>query len=598
MCINFKNYFSGLVIVIFLSLVQGDFKYNVSLSQMETCKHYAIPATRGYVYTDFFHVRTMNNNKLAANELLHLKFYVMTARDAHILLSVTDHPRLLDRVYEIVIGAGRNKFSTIRTSIGRRRVATDMEANILSVFDPTPIEIVQTKGEEMSYCCYFNSYMIQTISLDAELLVYIPGLRSTPLMNFTDMAPLSLNYISFTTYDNEPASWFYDCRFDGFATELDDDVKWLTPEKRLLLNIVEKAENASMPVNLKEINFSFQIRAIHYKHDQSLLKTRLNMRINWYDSRLQWDPVDFNDMNRYSGKDIKIWLPQFVVVNAALNTRRRFNPPYQLFIENNGTITLLINDAVMYTWCPNPLQNWPNELLNCELALGVSSENLQRLKLVYDRESPLSKTPISTLTEWSFKQISVTNIENSVLARYTKAGIIQSRNGDVSVMFEIIRNSNFYQNVFIMPIVACQILLILSFLLRGYRRGGLILVVVLILMLGLMFITKHAPSAYVPDILYAYQHIIRVAATCYILHIVIIWMELYPPKIKPCNWLLKILTYSPLRLMLCMRLSDAREYIDVQTQPWREVAKMLNSFVFLIINIVFILVDVILLPQA
>uniref|UniRef100_A0A1A9ZGK1 Neurotransmitter-gated ion-channel ligand-binding domain-containing protein n=1 Tax=Glossina pallidipes TaxID=7398 RepID=A0A1A9ZGK1_GLOPL len=591
---------------------------------METCKHYAIPATRGYVYTDFFHVRGMNNNKLAANELLHLKFYVMTARDAHILLSVTDHPRLLDRVYEIgkefvmrpfslvsgnlfnilVIGAGRNKFSTIRTSIGRRRVATDMEANILSVLDPTPIEIVQTK--------------------DAEFLVFIPGLRETPLMNFTDVAPLSLNYISFTTYDNEPASWFYDCQFDGFATELDDEVKWLPPEKRLLLNIVEKAENATMPVNLKEINFSFQIRAIHYKHDQALLKTRLNMRVNWNDPRLVWNPVDFNEMDRISSKDIKMWLPRFVVINAALNTKRRFNPPYQLFIENNGTITLLINDAVMHTWCPNPLQNWPNELLNCELALGVSTENLQRLKLVYDRQSPLSKTPISALTEWSFKQIAVTSIENSVLARYTNAGIIQSRNGDISVIFEITRNSSFYQNVFIMPIVACQILLILSFLLRGYRRGGLILVVVLILMLGLMFITKHAPSAYVPDIrkyglliktqdyelltvkyfqilqiiVHAYQHVVRTAAACYILHIVLMWMELYPPKIKPSDWLLKILNYSPLRLMLCMRLSDAREYIDVQTEPWREVAKMLNSFSFLIANIVFILVDVILLPQA
>ncbi|KAL9919377.1 neuronal acetylcholine receptor subunit NtR [Glossina fuscipes fuscipes] len=578
MCVNFKNYFSGLMIVTCLSLVQGDFKYNVSLSQMETCKHYAIPATRGYVYTDFFHIRGMNNNKLAANELLHLKFYVMTARDAHILLSVTDHPRLLDRVYEIVIGAGRNKFSTIRTSIGRRRVATDMEANILSVFDPTPIEIVQTK--------------------DAEFLVFIPGLRETPLMNFTDVAPLSINYISFTTYDNEPASWFYDCQFDGFATELDDEVKWLLPEKRLLLNIVEKAENATMPVNLKEINFSFQIRAIHYKHDQALLKTRLNMRVNWNDPRLVWNPADFNDMDRIACKDLKIWLPRFVVINAALNTKRRFNPPYQLFIENNGTVTLLINDAVMHTWCPNPLQNWPNELLNCELALGVSTENLQRLKLVYDRQSPLSKTPISVLTEWSFKQIAVTSIENSVLARYTNAGIIQSRNGDISVIFEITRNSSFYQNVFIMPIVACQILLILSFLLRGYRRGGLILVVVLILMLGLMFITKHAPSAYVPDILHAYQHVVRIAAACYILHIVIMWMELYPPKIKPSDWLLKILNYSPLRIMLCMRLSDAREYIDVQTEPWREVAKMLNSFSFLITNIVFILVDVILLPQA
>lgn len=45
-----------------------------------------------------------------------------------------------------VIGAGRNTFSTIRTSMGRRRVATNQESNILSMLEPTPIEIIQTKG--------------------------------------------------------------------------------------------------------------------------------------------------------------------------------------------------------------------------------------------------------------------------------------------------------------------------------------------------------------------------------------------------------------------------------------------------------------------
>ena len=111
-------------------------------------------------------------------------------------------------------------------------------------------------------------------------------------------------------------------------------------------------------------------------------------------------------------------------------------------------------------------------------------------------------------------------------------------------------------------------------MLRGYRRGALILVVILILMLGLMFLTKHAPTAYVPDIseyklrlktvyiilivclVSAYQHILRVSTFCYLLHITIMWLELYPPKSKPYPWLISVLNYSPLRLLLCMSLSD------------------------------------------
>lgn len=105
------NHFSFVVLSLFVYSapfwhpVNGALKYNVSLSQMETCQHYLIPETRGYVYLDFFHLPQLRNNKLASDELLHLKFYVMTSRDAHILLSANDQPRLFDRVYEIGINA-------------------------------------------------------------------------------------------------------------------------------------------------------------------------------------------------------------------------------------------------------------------------------------------------------------------------------------------------------------------------------------------------------------------------------------------------------------------------------------------------------------
>lgn len=48
-----------------------------------------------------------------------------------------------------VIGAGGNTFSAIRTGKGVNRVSTNQDMNLLSVYDPTPIEIVQTKGEKI-----------------------------------------------------------------------------------------------------------------------------------------------------------------------------------------------------------------------------------------------------------------------------------------------------------------------------------------------------------------------------------------------------------------------------------------------------------------
>ncbi|KAM7342262.1 neuronal acetylcholine receptor subunit NtR [Cochliomyia hominivorax] len=574
------HWFYHLIVgIIFLNInsIKADFKYNISLAQMDTCRHYSIPNNRGYNYADFFHITKLDNNKLAPNELLHLKFYVMTARDAHILLSVTDRPSLMDRVYEIVIGAGRNSFSTIRTSMGRRRAATNQEPNILSILEPTPIEVIQMK--------------------DANLLVYIPGYKEEPLMNFTDASPLNINYISFTTYDNIPARWFYDCQFDGFANELEDDVRPLTPHQLLVQNITAKAENASFPPTLRSVNISFDIGSIRYLHDHGFLQTRLNLVLNWQDPRLQWKLDDFNLIDNIKYTDYDIWLPHLMIINAAGKGHPIADFYHEIRINYDGFITLTFPDAILTTWCINRDQNWPNEHLKCDINFGLAAGPLEKLPLIYsDTKEP--HEAVDSLTEWHLHKISVNPIAKGLMARYSDKDIIQTMDGDISLIFEISRNSTFYKNVFSVPILACQILIILSFFLRGYRRGALILVVVLILMLGLMFITKHAPTPYVPDIMIAYQHILRIATFCYMLHIVIMWLELYPPKNEPHPWLITVINFSPLRLLLCMRLADSNDFIGIQQHPWREIAKTLNAVSFLIVNIIFIIAVMILLPLA
>ncbi|XP_061401757.1 neuronal acetylcholine receptor subunit beta-4 [Musca vetustissima] len=562
--------------MIVLRPTKADFKYNVSLAQMDTCRHYTIPMNRGYNYADFFHLTHLKNNKLADNELLHLKFYVMTARDAHILLSSTDQPRSKDKVYEVVIGAGRNTFSTIRITMGRGRVATNQDPYILSMLDPTPIEIIQTKA--------------------AELLVYITGFKEEPLLNFTDTSPLDIQYISFTTYDNIPASWFYDCQFDGFANELEEEVRELTPHQLLVANITAMAENGSYPVDLTSVEFDFVVASVSYQHDRGMLQTRLNLRMNWVDSRITWDPKAFGDIDVIQHSDYDIWLPHLMVINGVSNSKSLLDEDHKIKIRHNGEIGIEFYNVFITTWCPNPFEDWPNEELSCDIVVGLDQGPLQRLTLNYN--DTWKHPPIDSLSEWTLRGIHVTSVASGANMRYTDKQILQAMDGDIAIEFFIVRNSGFYRNVFSMPILASQILIILSFLLRGYRRGALILVVMVVLMLGLMFLTKHAPTFYVPPIMLAYQHIMRVATFCYILHICLMWLELYPPKAKPYDWLTAAVNCSPLRLVLCMRLADSNDYIDSQQQPWREVAKVLNAMSFVVINVVCIVVVVTLLPHA
>lgn len=93
------KYQIAIVAIIFLRCTVGN-KFNISLSDLTTCQQYTIKS-RGYTYADFFQLNTMKNNRVKDNERLHLKFYVMTSMDAHILLSEVDSPRKTDRVYEI-----------------------------------------------------------------------------------------------------------------------------------------------------------------------------------------------------------------------------------------------------------------------------------------------------------------------------------------------------------------------------------------------------------------------------------------------------------------------------------------------------------------
>ncbi|XP_016991994.1 acetylcholine receptor subunit beta [Drosophila rhopaloa] len=548
-------------------------RFNVSFSQLEFCETYM--ANPGYLYRDFFEVHELSNNNKKAGERLHLKFYVMTSMDAHILLSVTNHMRFNDRVYEIVIGAGGNKFSAIRTAMGMRRVATNSDSNLVSLYEPTPIEIVQTQN--------------------GELFVYIPGFKKEPLLKFIDESPLTINYLSFSSYGTNTARWFYDCSFDGYDKEIAKVVPKPTPTQKLLNQLNFQAENASLPANLNSLRFHFKTKSIAYEQPNSLLRTRMHMMLHWQDPRLSWKPAEFDNQESFEHKDLRIWTPNLNVLNGALDSMGPVLRSFELRVFASGKITLSAQDLQLTSWCVDSARNWPNERVTCDIELGlIGQEEQGNMALIYDQQNKPIPTNdhVNTLSGWTFKEVSVVPVGNDSSRRYTPKGMLQTVAGDVAIEFTLQRNRNFYMTVFYLPLIACQMFLVMSFVLRSTRRSALILITLLINAWGLMYMTRYASPHYVPPLMSAYKSVMMATTYCYILHICIIWLELYPPRTKAPDCLVAVLNSTLLRCFLGLRPADSSDYCQIQGRPWPHLAKILNNFSSIVIIVIFAIINI------
>ncbi|KAH8290831.1 hypothetical protein KR054_006303 [Drosophila jambulina] len=592
-------------------------KYNVSFAQLDSCETYLIQDA-GYAYRDFFMVNSLDNNRAKAGERLHLKFYVLTTMDAHILLSVTNHVRPNDRVYEIVIGAGGNTFSAIRTAMGVRRVSTNQDRNLLSLYEPTPIEIVQTQSEyRVVIRLSQNASSISLPSADAELFVYIPGFKKEPLLQFIDASALTINYISFSSFGTNTARWFYDCGFDGFGKEISANVQAPTTEQKLLAQLNLQAENASLPSNLSSLSFHFQTRSLAYEMTNSLLRTRMRFMMHWQDDRLRWNPADYGYLESFEHRDLHVWTPHMRVLNGALDSMGEVLRSYEMRVFSNGNVTLFVNNLQLTSWCVDSARNWPKERVTCDIELGLvgqEGDNQGNLALIYDQKhSPVAPNEhVNTPSGWTFLDISVVQVGNDSANRYTQKSTLQTMAGDVAIEFTIQRNSSFYMTVFYVPLigrrylilnyyfhyintldfVACQIFLILSFVLRSSRRSALILLALLITAWGMMYLTRHASPHYVPPIMSAYKMVMITSSYCYILHICLLWLELYPPRAKAPDCLATIINCNVLRCILGLRLADANDFCDIQEKPWPHLAKILNNLSSVVVIVIFAVVNI------
>lgn len=118
-----------------------------------------------------------------------------------------------------------------------------------------------------------------------------------PLISADDGQPITdLKYISFSSWGSTNVKFFYDCP-DMSGHELTPEELPMSTEERLISNLFKSYDTFAVPQLDEEVMLdSFTIKNVDYNEQKSLLNTRVMVKLSWNDSRLMWDPEDYDNI--------------------------------------------------------------------------------------------------------------------------------------------------------------------------------------------------------------------------------------------------------------------------------------------------------------
>lgn len=124
------------------------------------------------------------------NDLVHLKMYVHADKDVHILLAGSVDPPLTEPVYEIVLDAGGDLFSEIRSRLGKLPIVAKRSSNVIEANEITPIVIRVTR----------NGHITVTVANNTE-----------PVLSVVDPNLSPIEYLSFASWRKTTWIAYFDC---------------------------------------------------------------------------------------------------------------------------------------------------------------------------------------------------------------------------------------------------------------------------------------------------------------------------------------------------------------------------------------------------
>lgn len=261
---------------------------------LDRCKEY--DAVNGYNYRTYFQLSELQHATPKDDELININLIILGSKDAHILFTGSTDPDITETVYEIVLGAGANTFCEIR----KKRKGSPLKnkrVQVLSPIDPVPIKIRITRCKLQFLCLFINICTVFILLTAGIIEVTVRG-DILPLISADDGQPITnLKYISFSSWGSTNVRFFYDCPDMSGQEMTPVEPLFMSTEERMINDIFRSYDTFALPQLHEEVMVdSFTIKSVNYNEQKSLLTSRVKVKLSWNDSRLIWDPQDYENI--------------------------------------------------------------------------------------------------------------------------------------------------------------------------------------------------------------------------------------------------------------------------------------------------------------
>lgn len=170
------------------------------------------------------------------------------------------------------------------------------------------------------------------------------------------------------------------------------------------------------------VNISFTLKSFNFEHYEEIFTINSWVFLTWDDSRLTWNPDNYDGITEVLLPSNKIWTPKLSHYSSSGNDEFDYIMT-SCRITNKGHVTC-IPRVIHQTVCNTKLTHWPYDTKNCTFEFG-SKPGFDHVKFVLDSGRGIKMFGAEYGPGWTITDFSKTETEDSESVKFSFNFIVE-----------------------------------------------------------------------------------------------------------------------------------------------------------------------------
>ncbi|CAO1367240.1 unnamed protein product [Diamesa hyperborea] len=176
-----------------------------------------------------------------------------------------------------------------------------------------------------------------------------------------------------------------------------------TATDRLRHDLLKNYDTSARPEHstvASKVKIALTLIHIDLDETKGVLTTNGWLKINWTDSKLSWNPSDYENLASLHVAAGDVWQPDLTIYNSASANLIDHYGKTNAILFNNGQV-LWVPPSKFETFCSFDFKYWPFDVQTCSIVIGSWTYSGHQIDLSMDEATPVDAMTNYFSSEWS-----------------------------------------------------------------------------------------------------------------------------------------------------------------------------------------------------